>query len=166
MQVEDLVERPVAASGTSSLSAAGHESATAKLNLLDSNSEQDSLSLPSRTTTASTVSGDPVLLADRRRNLASGRDVRWNALSFICHECYQKGYIKPNCPLTVKDLAIVPHYNSKLTEEERRGVPDTAYLRLVAFLNFQANSLSSLRAPPPAENNPPLVKDLRAPTKK
>ena len=127
-------------SARTSVASAAQENASAKLNLVASGGAE-SVSAPSypSTNTNSSMTVDPTLFVDRRPNQGVGCRARRGVPSFICHECYQKGHLRPNCPRTVRDLAILAFHYSRLTEEEKKNVPDTAYLRAIALLNFQVN---------------------------
>ena len=143
-------------SGTTGSSSTGTRDNTTpgELHLVTSRGEDESLSAPSCPTTAtSTVEDvDPTMIMDRRPNPPQ-RGLIWSGPpSFICRECYEKGHLKPNCPLPARELARVPYNYSKLSEQERRGVPDAAYLRPLFVLHYQASLGLQPKQPPQAEH--------------
>lgn len=64
----------------------------------------------------------------------------------ICHTCYRRGHIAPDCILPVRELeSIVSNYD-KLTEDEKLRVPATSYWR--------ARALSGRGEEPPSDIRP------------
>ena len=145
-------------SGTTGSSSARtrNDASSGELNLVNSLEENESLSVPScpTTTTYTVEDADPAMFMDRRPNLPTRGIIRSGPPSFICHECYKKGHLKPNCPLPARELARVPYNYSQLSEQERRGVPDAAYLRALAVLHYQANLGVKPKTPPHTEQVP------------
>ena len=74
-------------------------------------------------------------------------------MNLICHECYAKGHIKPDCLHPLRDREIVISNYNGLTPQEKASVPAVSYLRIKALLSADAAGTPASRSvtdPPPA----------------
>ena len=81
----------------------------------------------------------PQRMAYEDRNMRNTR-VGWVSPSekkFICHICYEHGHVLTQCTTPAKDnLRICANYE-RLTEEERKTVPDDSYLAAKYYLQLR-----------------------------
>lgn len=70
------------------------------------------------------------------------------ATYLICYECYLPGHLSPRCKMKLKDLHQIPENYRKLTEDQKKRVPNAAYLRATAGLSLPAED-----AKPAVEKN-------------
>lgn len=54
----------------------------------------------------------------------------------ICYKCYATGHPSTNCDLKLRNLYHVPGNHLKLTDVQRKRVPNTSFLRAVAALRL------------------------------
>lgn len=73
------------------------------------------------------------LSAQVKRSRPGWRDnVERSTLALICHICYAKGHISPNCLLRARELATVIGNYEALSPEEKMIVPQQSYLQALA----------------------------------
>ena len=64
----------------------------------------------------------------------------------ICFSCYEKGHLKPQCPLKLANIEMAVVNFDKLTTEERERVPRTSYEEAKSFLELRANVVARAAA--------------------
>ena len=57
---------------------------------------------------------------------------RTGAKHLICHTCYQRGHVSPECPLPARDLPLVVSFYEALSDAEKNRVPAESYLNAKA----------------------------------
>ena len=71
-------------------------------------------------------------------NHTAGNRPGWiQRFPIICYACYAKGHTSPKCTLRAADIKQIVINFEALTDEEKEGVPDTAYKTAEEYLAIQ-----------------------------